>query len=163
MTIRRIFVPIDFSDGSKRALNYAIDLGGVLEADLTVLYVAEPIYFATPGDLYGTSANLGMLLEEQRRSARQELKKLATRLEKRGVRVKTVLGTGVPHEVIVETAKARKADLIVMATHGRSGLTHLLMGSVTEKVVRSATCPVLTVRTDAAKKRPASRRKKKAT
>jgi nucleotide-binding universal stress UspA family protein len=69
----------------------------------------------------------------------------------------------VPHEVIVETAKARKADLIVMATHGRSGLTHLLMGSVTEKVVRSATCPVLTVRADAAKKRPASRRKKKAT
>jgi nucleotide-binding universal stress UspA family protein len=160
MTIRRIFVPIDFSDSSKRALNYAIDLGGVLGADLTVLYVAEPIYFATPGDLYGTSANLGMLLEEQRRSARQELSKLAARLEKRGVRVKTVLGTGVPHEVIVETAKARKADLIVMATHGRGGLTHLLMGSVSEKVVRSATCPVLTMRAGATKKRPAGRRKK---
>lgn len=162
MTIRRIFVPIDFSESAQRALDYAIDLGATLGADLTVLYVAEPIYFATPGDLYGTSANLGMLLEEQRRTARVELKKLTTRLEKRGVNAKTVLGSGVPHEVIVETAKARKADLIVMATHGRGGLSHLLMGSVAEKVVRSATCPVLTIRGGATKKRTARRRKKKA-
>jgi nucleotide-binding universal stress UspA family protein len=161
MTIRRIFVPIDFSDSSKRALDYAIDLGRTLGADLTILFVAEPIYFATPGDLYGTSANLGMLLDEQRRGARCELKKLAARLEKRGVNAKTVLGSGVPHEVIVATAKARKADLIVMATHGRGGLSHMLMGSVAEKVVRSATCPLLTIRAGTAKKRPAARRKKK--
>jgi nucleotide-binding universal stress UspA family protein len=68
----------------------------------------------------------------------------------------------VPHEVIVETAKARKADLIVMATHGRGGLSHLLMGSVTEKVVRSAPCPVLTIRGGATKKRTTSRKKKRA-
>jgi nucleotide-binding universal stress UspA family protein len=129
---------------------------------LTVLFVVEPIYFATPGDLYGTSANLGMLLEEQRRTAREELKKLDDRLKKRGINVKTVLGAGVPHEVIVETAKARKAELIVMATHGRSGLSHLLMGSVAEKVVRSAGCPVLTVRAGDAKKPTAGRGKTKA-
>lgn len=162
MTIRRMFIPIDFSDSSMLALDYAIDLGGTLGAELTVLFVVEPIYFATPGDLYGTSANLGMLLEEQRRTARDELKKLDERLKKRGVNAKTVLGSGVPHEVIVETAKTRKADLIVMATHGRSGLSHLLMGSVTEKVVRSASCPVLTVRGGDTKKSTTGRGKKKA-
>jgi nucleotide-binding universal stress UspA family protein len=162
MTIRRIFVPIDFSDSSMRALDYAIDLGRTFGAELAVLFVVEPIYFATPGDLYGTSANLGMLLEEQRRTAREELKKLDERLKKRGVDAQTVLGSGVPHEVIVETAKVRKADLIVMATHGRSGLSHLLMGSVAEKVVRSATCPVLTVRGGETKKATTGRGKRKA-
>lgn len=162
MTIRRIFVPIDFSDSSLRALDYAIELGRTFGARLSVLFVVEPIYFATPGDLYGTSANLGMLLEEQRRTAREELKKLDERLKKRGIDAETVLGSGVPHEVIVETAKTRKADLIVMATHGRSGLSHLLMGSVAEKVVRSATCPVLTVRGGDTKKPTSGRRKKKA-
>jgi nucleotide-binding universal stress UspA family protein len=163
MTIRRIFVPIDFSDSSMQALDYAIDLGRTLGSELTVLFVVEPIYFATPGDLYGTSANLGMLLEEQRRTARDELKKLDERLKKRGIEAKTVLGSGVPHEVIVETAKTRKADLIVMATHGRSGLSHLLMGSVTEKVVRGASCPVLTFRSSSTTKPAAGRGKKKST
>jgi nucleotide-binding universal stress UspA family protein len=162
MTIRRIFVPIDFSDSSMQALDYAIDLGRTLGAEITVLFVVEPIYFATPGDLYGTSANLGMLLEEQRRTAREEMRKLDERLKKRGVDIKTVLGSGVPHEVIVETAKARKADLVVMGTHGRSGLSHLLMGSVAEKVVRSASCPVLTVRGSDTKKPAAGRGKKRA-
>lgn len=161
MTIRRVFVPIDFSESSVRALDYAIDLSRTFGARLLVLFVVEPIYFATPGDLYGTSANLGMLLEEQRRTAREELRKLDQRLKKRGVDAETMLGSGVPHEVIVDTAKARKADLIVMATHGRSGLSHLLMGSVAEKVVRSAGCPVLTVRGGETKKAATARRKKK--
>jgi nucleotide-binding universal stress UspA family protein len=158
MRTRKILVPVDFSEGAQAALDYAADLfaqGG----EIVVLHVVEPLYYATPADLYGGAANLGMLLDEQQRIAKQQLAKLAQRLAKRRLRVKTVFETGVPYQTILDTAKKLKVDLIVMATHGRTGLTHLLLGSVTEKVVRSASCPVLTVRAGAKKRRSASRKR----
>jgi universal stress protein A len=146
MTIKRILVPIDFSEASLQALDYAIDFGKPLAPEFVVLFVVEPLYYATPADLYGPAANLSMLLEEQRRIGREQLGRLAADLQKRRLRARTLLQMGVPYQVIVDTAKKMKADLIVMATHGRTGLSHMLMGSVAEKVVRSAACPVLTVR-----------------
>ena len=146
MAIKRILVPVDFSDGALQALDYAAGLARPSGAELVVLFVVEPVYYATPADMYGASTNLSMLLEEQQRIGREQLARLARRLEKRKLKSRTVLETGVPYQVITDTASKQKADLIVMATHGRTGLSHLLMGSVAERVVRTAVCPVLTVR-----------------
>jgi nucleotide-binding universal stress UspA family protein len=161
MKISKILVPTDFSTGAQEALDYGVDLfagGGV---EIVVLHVIEPLYYATPADLYGASANLSMLLDEQTRVAKEQLAQLARRLEKRRLRIRTVLQTGSPYQLILETADKLKVDLIVMATHGRTGLSHLLMGSVAEKIVRAARCPVLTVRAYRKKgsRKPAGRRR----
>lgn len=158
MEIRKILAPIDFSDYSLKTLDYVTDLAKTLGAELVLLHVVEPVYYASPADLYGPSANIAMLMEEQRRMAQQHLDKLAERVREKGVSARTVLASGTAHQTIVDVARKEKTDLIVMATHGRTGLSHVLLGSVAERVVRAATCPVLTVRTDALRRRPASRR-----
>lgn len=155
MKIKRILVPVDFSDASLQAVDHAVDLAKLTRAELIVLFVVEPVYYAAPADLYGPPANLGVLLEEQQRVGRDQLDRLCRRLEQRGHKCRVLLRTGVAYREIVGTAAKVKADLIVMSTHGRTGLTHVLLGSVSEKVVRLAACPVLTVR--AAK--PARRRR----
>ncbi|HUI28160.1 MAG TPA: universal stress protein [Candidatus Kryptonia bacterium] len=139
MTIKRILVPIDFSEPSLAGLDYAVELSRRLNAALVVILVLEVLYYA--------AENVGRLLEEQRRLAEVDLARLADRFARRGVELETVLETGLPAQAIVETARKRDVDLIVMATHGRTGFSHLLMGSVAEKVVRTAQCPVLTVPT----------------
>lgn len=146
MPLKKILVPLDFSDGSLQALDYAIDLGRPVGAQLTCLYVVEPVYYATAADIYGSSTNLSALFEEQQRIGREQLASLGQRLERRKVKWRAVLACGVPYQIIREQATELNADLIVMSTHGRTGVSHLLIGSVTEKVVRSAPCPVLTIR-----------------
>jgi nucleotide-binding universal stress UspA family protein len=158
MTVRKVLVPVDFSAGSQAALDYAVDLFGA-GAQIVVLHVVEPLYYATPADLYASSANLSALLDEQQRVAKEQLARLAQRLTKRRLRVKAVLQTGLPYQTILDAADELKVDLIVMATHGRTGLSHLLLGSVAERVVRSARCPVLTVRAQGKKRRSASRKR----
>jgi len=157
MAIKRILVPVDFSDDSLRALEYARDFGKPFQAELCVLYVVEPIYYATPTDMYAASPNIAMLVDEQRRIGAEHLARLGAGLKKKGTRARAMQKTGSAAQCIVETAKSLKADLIIMGTHGRTGLVHMLMGSVAEKVVRTAGCPVLTVRPEAAKQ--AARRK----
>ena len=152
MAIKRILIPVDFSDDSLKALAYARDFAKPFGAELSVLYVVEPIYYATPADMYATSANIALLVEEQRRIGAQQLARINADLKKKGERVRTLLKAGSGAQCIVDTAKSVKADLIIMGTHGRTGFAHMLMGSVAEKVVRTAGCPVLTVRREAAKK-----------
>jgi nucleotide-binding universal stress UspA family protein len=146
MRPKRILVPTDFSNFSLQALENAIEFGKPFKASIVLLHASEPIYSATPGTLYAPSGNVIMLMRERRRIARTQLAALARDLAKRGVRLRPVFAIGAPHRVIVETAKKVGADLIVMSTHGRSGISHVVMGSVAEKVVRSSPCPVLTVR-----------------
>jgi nucleotide-binding universal stress UspA family protein len=146
MKLKRILVPVDFSKQSLRALDYAIDLARPTAAELVALFVIEPIYYAEP-DLAGVAAGpTGGLLEQQRSGGEKQLERLRTRLAKRRIALRTLLQTGTPYQVIVDTAQRLKADLIVISTHGRTGLSHLLMGSVAERVVRAAACPVLTIR-----------------
>ena len=136
MTIKRILVPVDFSKASLAGLDYAVQLGKRFNAALGVLFVIEPLYNA--GDL-------GLFLEEQQRFGREQLSRLAARLKRRGLKCRTFVETGVPYQVIGDEAKRWPADLVVLATHGRSGFSRVVMGSVAAKVVRTANCPVLTV------------------
>lgn len=144
--IKRILVPLDFSPPSLKALDYAADFAKPLGADLYVLFVIEPIYYAVP-DLAGAAAgSVGGLLDEQRKSAKQQLERLQARYARKNVALRTLQQTGTPYQAICDAAKTLKADLIVMSTHGRTGVSHMLMGSVAERVVRTAACPVLTIR-----------------
>jgi nucleotide-binding universal stress UspA family protein len=144
--IKRILVPIDFSPASLKALDYAADFAQPLGADLSVLFVIEPIYYAVP-DLAGAAAGTAVgLLEEQRASGKRQLERLQARYAKRRIKLRTLMQTGTPYQTIVDAAKSLKAHLIVMSTHGRTGVSHLLLGSVAERVVRTSPCPVLTIR-----------------
>lgn len=148
MAIKRILVPIDFSENSIGALDYAVGLGQREKAEFVLLFVLEPVQFAAAGHLYATPApiNVETLVAEQRRLAEADLTDLAARLAKRRLKTRTVVGAGPPYRVIVETAERVGADLIVMGTHGRTGMPRFFMGSVAEMVARHAACPVLIVR-----------------
>jgi len=165
MKIEKILVPVDFSRHSLKALAYAVDFAEPFGAEITVLHVVEPIAYATPADLYaGMATQLGNLLAEQRRSARQQLDELAAKYAKRKVSLQIHLRDGVAYREIVDAAKQSGSDLIIQATHGRTGLAHVLLGSVAERVVRTAECAVLTIRTTgkAPRKVPAAAPKKAA-
>jgi universal stress protein A len=144
MRIKRILVPIDFSANSLQALAYAVQLAQRFVAELLVLNVVEPLYVAEPNV---GSADLTTLLDEQQRIADEQLARISADLRRQGQRVRTQVECGAPAQTIVEVANNSATDLIVIATHGRTGLSHMLIGSVAERVVRLAGCPVLTVRT----------------
>jgi nucleotide-binding universal stress UspA family protein len=156
MPITRILVPIDFSADSLNALKYASDLAKRIGAELRLLHVVEPTYFGA--DPYVTSPDVAMLLEEQFRLASAEVARIAANLGKKGQRVGAAAKIGFPAQVIVGTAKRSKINLIIMGTHGRMGLAHALIGSVAERVVRTAHCPVLTIRHAAGKQPKAVKR-----
>lgn len=143
--IKRILVPVDFSEPSLRALDYAIEFSRRLKSRVTVLHVVEPVYYPMAGDMYGVGVDLSNVYEQIERAARTQLSRLVAKLRVRRVAIRSLLCLGTAHQVIVETANKSKADLIVMSTHGRTGLAHVLMGSVAERVVRTAPCPVMTV------------------
>jgi nucleotide-binding universal stress UspA family protein len=136
-------VPVDFSRSSQRALDKALEYFGAQRPQIVLVHVIEPLSYAVPRFVPEPT----MLLEEQRKIAARELTRLQSRLKRRGIRVRAEIHFGVVAQMIVDAARRAKADLIVIATHGRTGLAHLVMGSVAERVVRAASCPVLTVRT----------------
>jgi nucleotide-binding universal stress UspA family protein len=142
MQIKRILVPTDFSRPSLKAVDYAIDLARQHQAEVVFVHVIEPMSYAVPRYLPEPTA----LLEEQRKEAQDALERLVERVAKGYPRCRSEVHLGVVYERIAELARTLKADLIVIATHGRTGLAHLLIGSVAERVVRMAPCPVLTVR-----------------
>lgn len=148
--IARILVPTDFSPASDAALTYARSLARQFGASINLVHVFEdPLASgAYLGD--GTVIMPLDLRESLDRAAREQL--AARHAQHVGMLPlsSTDLLTGPTAKRLVEHAEATRADLIVMATHGRDGLGHLLLGSVAEKVVRTARCPVLTVREPAA-------------
>ena len=143
MTAQHILVPIDFSEYADQALDYAIALGKPLQAHLTVLHVIHLTPWAM-GDM--VTSFPGTFLEQVETEAQQLMQASLGRVHDAGLQGETVIVHGVPFQVIIETAKDKGVDLIVMGTHGRTGLPHTLMGSVAEKVVRLSPCPVLVTR-----------------
>jgi nucleotide-binding universal stress UspA family protein len=142
LKIKQVLVPIDFSECSKRGLRYAIALAREHKAAITLAYVVPSISML--GEYGGI--DYASLTKEMREGADRELATLAVDEIRGVVPCDTVVRTGSPAGEIVSIAKALPADLIVISTHGRTGLTHALLGSVAERVVQTAPCPVLVVR-----------------
>jgi nucleotide-binding universal stress UspA family protein len=143
MTPQHCLVPIDFSEYSLHALDYAVELAGKLYARLTLLHVIQSLPVG--------GADMGITLpyayiENLEAELRRSLESYRERITAKGLLSDSVIVHGVPFQEIIETARARQVDLIIMGTHGRTGILHVLLGSVAEKVVRLAPCPVLVTR-----------------
>jgi nucleotide-binding universal stress UspA family protein len=145
--VKKILCPLDFSNNALEALDYAVDFARQNDGQLILLHVVDnPL-----ADQYGpTAQNFYAEVEHALEKSKQMLAD-AARTHAVGVPCETIAKRGNPYEEIIDLANAQQADLIVMSTHGRTGPQRLLIGSVAEKVVRTAPCPVLTVRQKASK------------
>jgi nucleotide-binding universal stress UspA family protein len=141
-TIRHILVPIDFEPSSLRALAVATDLALRFDARMTVLHAWDLPIYAYSSEPY-LSTDLWGAIEE---AARKQLDETLAGVRKQLPRAEALLVRGRPADEILSAAERLKADFIVVGTHGRSGLNHILLGSVAEKVVRGSPVPVLSVR-----------------
>jgi len=142
--IKRVLVPIDFSDYSKNSLKYAVKLVNSFNADLFLVYVVEPIIY--PPDFSMGQIAIPSIDAEIDKRAYDELLSLAKTEIPTEVKCKCIIKTGKPFLEIIETANEEDIDLIIIASHGHTGVEHILFGSTAEKVVRKAPCPVLTLR-----------------
>jgi nucleotide-binding universal stress UspA family protein len=143
VSFKNILVPVDFGEASKAALDVAVDLSKQYRSDLTLLHTWEvPVYG------YGGMEFAAMdMLTPIQAAAREQLDALLAEVKKQRPDAKAVLARGVAWREILTTIEHTKPDLVVMGTHGRRGLGHMILGSVAEKIVRLSPAPVLTVRT----------------
>lgn len=143
LSAKYVLAPLDFSDPSMKALDAAVELAKTYGGKVIIAYVAEPAPFSpelvVPADGYEKKVT---------DKASKRLADICQTHIANGVETSYKICFGHPYDEIIGLAKAEKVDLIVMATHGHSGLRHMLIGSTTEKVVRAATCPVLTMKFD---------------
>lgn len=146
MTIRiqRILLPTDFSANSVIATEYACELAEKFNAEIHLLHTLEFHHIATPD--FGMGLALPAFVEESKAAAEKALNNVLDPQWTAGRKVVQSIVEGSPVKEIVGYARSQDIDLIVISTHGRTGLAHVLMGSVAENIVRSAPCPVLTVR-----------------
>lgn len=143
-SLSNILVPTDFSDQSNNALSYAKELVRPAGATLHIVHVVEPTVY--PADWGYSQVGFVDLENELRSAAEKELEKVMEQVRAEGFTVKTSVLSGRASDEIIKYAEDNHIDLISIATHGRSGIEHLLFGSTTERVLRKAPCPVLAVR-----------------
>jgi nucleotide-binding universal stress UspA family protein len=136
---RNVLIPTDGSEAADRAVTRALELARTFDATVHALYVVEPLQTA--------EYDAGSVYETLRAEGERATEAIAERAREADLRVETTVEVGVPHRTILEYTGEHGVDLIVMGTHGRTGLDRYLLGSVTEKVVRLSDVPVLTVRT----------------
>jgi len=147
--INKILSATDFSEDSSLALSYAVDLAHKYGAEISVLHVDQPLAPVMASPDLGPAMDVGAMsriAEEQRIIAQRELDKIVQRLRDDGLKAKSLLKVGSPFLEILHAAQTENADLVVLGTHGRTGLAHVLMGSVAERVVQKCHAPVLTIR-----------------
>jgi nucleotide-binding universal stress UspA family protein len=143
-SFRNVLVPVDFGDVSEQALSYAIDLVRDTGANVHVLHVYTiPVYGVVPDGGFVTSPETAVKLSE---AAQHGLNRLAEAHKGQGVTINSLLREGTAASEIVNVAREVNADLIVIGTHGRRGFAHALLGSTAEKVVRTSSVPVLTLK-----------------
>lgn len=141
--IRRILCPVDFSDASRNAVRYAHEFAKGMGASLVLLNVVEPRPMAVD-----MSLSYVPLEEDLEKAAREDLEEIIRTEREKGVEVQAEVEIGTPSEVILEKAEELDVNLVILGSHGKTGLSRLLMGSVAESVVRKATCPVLIVKAE---------------
>jgi nucleotide-binding universal stress UspA family protein len=140
---KKLLVPTDFGTGSQAALDEAIELARVFGAEIVLLHAYEiPVIGFPDGTLVATADLASRILD----GAREGLDRLVRDNGARGVKLHAVIKQGEPWRMINDAVGEHGIDLVVMSTHGRRGLPRALLGSVAEKVVRTASCPVMTVR-----------------
>ena len=144
MSYQRILIPLDGSELAEQALEHAYSLAATFGAELLLVGVLD----LTAGmyDVYAETLQPLDLKDQLETLLAGTLDRTVERVQAQGHIARRFLEVGVPHEEIAAVAERERADLVVMTTHGRRGLSHLLLGSVTEKVLRTAPCPVLVVR-----------------
>ena len=144
MSYSKILIPLDGSELSEEAFGAALPLAKAFGSEMMFVGVLD----LTAGmyDVYSEAFNPVDLKAQLEKFLESALDRARTRAENEGVKARRFLKVGVPHEEIATLSEEEGADLIVMTTHGRKGLTHLLLGSVTEKVIRTSPCPVLVIR-----------------
>jgi nucleotide-binding universal stress UspA family protein len=138
--LRRILVPIDFSKNARRALRYAIPLAAQFGVRITLLHVVEPVIYPTEMAIVVTNEKIAV------NASRRHLAAFGEKFIPDKLRGKMIVRGGQPYFEIAEAAREMKADLIVLTTHGYTGIQRILLGGTAERIVRHAPCPVLTVR-----------------
>lgn len=139
---KKILCPVDFSQFSQEVVDYAVDLAIKYGAELHIIHVIPNMTYFTPYESFLTPENLVAIEKHIQDQVENDFEKVL----KQNVPAKKVIRTGVPFVEIIDYAKSESIDLIVMGTHGRSGIEHILIGNVAEKVVRKSPCPVMTIR-----------------
>jgi nucleotide-binding universal stress UspA family protein len=142
--VKKILCPVDFSDASTAALETAADLAHKLTAELIVFHVVVPTLTPVPG-IEPEPVDIKWLNDAQAKTADKELQQLVESVSKREISVRPLRAAGEIVTSILRAAADEAADLIVMSTHGWTGWHRLLLGSVTEKIVRQAECPVMSI------------------
>jgi nucleotide-binding universal stress UspA family protein len=142
---RRILYATDFSPASRPAFRHALRLARDNRARLTIAHVYSAV-IPLAGEGYATAQFYDRWIADVQAAARRRLDRLVARARRSGARAKGLLLEGLPHERIVRAARSTRADVVVLGTHGRTGLGRMFLGSVAAKVVTLAPCPVLTVR-----------------
>jgi universal stress protein A len=140
--LQKILVPVDFSEGSSKALQYAVSFARVFRAELLCLYVVEIPYGAGEA---GFVTEMESFRKDMSKESQERMDMLLAR-EAAGVPSQSKVRSGAPYHEITAAARDENVDLIIIATHGRTGLRRLFLGSTAERVVRHAHCPVLVVR-----------------
>jgi nucleotide-binding universal stress UspA family protein len=142
--VRHILHPTDFSDYGNVALEGVRTYAGLHGAEVHILHVLEPVVSTT--DFTWAGFSFAELDTRRQDAAREALQQISAQLESDGIVVHAVVRRGKAHDVIREYAEQNAIDLVILATHGHTGLTHLLLGSTAEMVVRTSPCPVLTIK-----------------
>lgn len=145
ITLHRILVPTDFSENSNRAARYAAELAAKFNSEIVFLHVVQDLALVLPDAVMPTPVATPNL-DDMIASAKIGIANLVTTLDLAKMNPKSEVRVGSPATEIVAAASDLKVDLLCISTHGRTGLAHLLLGSVAEKIIRHAPCPVLTVR-----------------
>lgn len=143
--IRNILIATDFSSASRPAFRRAVEMAAANGSALWIAHVAAPPAPLSP-EGYVLPRFYEDLNQAIRTDAEKRLRTLLSRARKAGVRARALLLKGAAHEAIVRAARAHRADLVVIGTHGRTGVVRFFIGSVASRIVATASCPVLTVR-----------------
>ena len=141
---KKILFPTDFSVASDYAMSYAISMAKRYKAKFFLLHVVDTTYDIS--GFYIPHISAEKLMQEMEEAAEKKLTNISSAISRRVKAREIVVKSGIPHKEILKFAKDKGVDMIIMGTHGKAGLDHLLFGSTTERVLRQANCPVLTIR-----------------